>query len=41
MLKESDSDTDTVDCKFCYDENELCVELPQEKCARLFEIDLK
>ena len=31
----------TVDCKFYYDENELCVELPQEKCARLFEVDLK
>ena len=30
-----------VDCKFSYNNEKLSVELPQEKCARLFEIDFK
>lgn len=31
----------SVDCKFSYDSKKLFVELPQEKCARLFGIDFK
>ena len=31
----------SVECKFSYNSEKLLVEFPQEKCARLFEIDFK